>query len=162
MQIRKAFLSDLDSLSAVENQCFPASEAASRKNIRERLEYYPNHFWVMTDNGILVSFIDGLATDLPDLLDEMYERADMHNEQGEWQMILGVNTILEYRKMGCAGKLIRQAIDDCKAQDRRGLVLTCKEKLMGYYSKFGFVNEGVSKSTHGNVKWYQMRLKLDK
>jgi hypothetical protein len=29
-----------------------------------------------------------------------------------------------------------------------------------YYAKFGFVNEGVSGSTHGGVVWYQMRLKF--
>ena len=39
------------------------------------------------------------------------------------------------------------------------LVLTCKEKLVPYYAKFGFSDEGVSdKSTHGNVVWHQMRL----
>ena len=54
--------------------------------------------------------------------------------------------------------LSTMAIFDAKAQGRLGLVLTCKEKLIHYYSKFGFVNEGLSKSTHGNVEWYQMRL----
>ena len=39
-------------------------------------------------------------------------------------------------------------------------VLTCKEALVHYYAKFGFVNEGVSGSTHGGVVWYQMRLKF--
>ena len=39
------------------------------------------------------------------------------------------------------------------------LVLTCKEKLVPYYAKFDFSDEGVSdKSTHGNVVWHQMRL----
>ena len=50
----------------------------------------------------------------------------------------------------------------CKelSQGRKGLVLTCKEKLLHYYAKFGFVNEGVSASTHGGVVWYQMRLRF--
>ena len=34
------------------------------------------------------------------------------------------------------------------------------DKLIPYYSKFGFVNEGISESVHGNVTWYQMRLTL--
>ena len=38
-------------------------------------------------------------------------------------------------------------------------MLTCKERLIPYYVKFGFKDEGVSdKSTHGNVVWHQMRL----
>ena len=41
--------------------------------------------------------------------------------------------------------------------DLRGVVLTCKEKLVPYYAKFGFVDEGVSQSAHGGVVWHQMR-----
>mgnify|MGYP002146877470 CR=1 FL=1 len=55
-------------------------------------------------------------------------------------------------------ELIERAIADARAQGRRGLVLTCKDRLVHYYAKFGFVSEGVSESTHGGVVWYQMRL----
>ena len=107
----------------------------------------------------LIAFVDGFVTDEPDLTDEMYENAYMHNENGAWQMIFGVNTLPKYRKRGYAGELIRRAIADARQQGRKGLVLTCKERLIAYYAKFGFVDEGVSeKSTHGNVRWHQMRL----
>ena len=81
-------------------------------------------------------------------------------KNGAWQMIFGVNTIPECRKKGYAGQLIRCAIEQAKKEGRKGLVLTCKDKLLHYYEDFGFVNEGVSKSVHGNVVWYQMRLML--
>lgn len=52
-----------------------------------------------------------------------------------------------------------RAVGDARKQGRKGLVLTCKERLIHYYARFGFVDEGVSeKSTHGNVVWHQMRL----
>ena len=95
---------------------------------------------------------------LDKLTDEMYENASMHNEKGAWQMIFGVNTIPSYRQHGYAGELIRRAIFDAKAQHRKGLVLTCKDKLIHYYASFGFVDEGISESVHGNVVWHQMRL----
>ena len=57
-----------------------------------------------------------------------------------------------------AAQLLNRAIADARQQGRKGLVLTCKDKLVHYYAKFGFVNEGVSQSTHGNVAWNQMRL----
>lgn len=88
----------------------------------------------------------------------MYEKAEMHRENGDWQMIFGVNTIPAYRKKGYAGEIIKRAIADAREQGRKGLVLTCKERLIPYYAKFGFVNEGVSESVHGNVVWNQMRL----
>ena len=97
-------------------------------------------------------------TDEADLTDEMYEKAEMHHESGDWQMIFGVNTIPAYRKKGYAGELIKRAIADAREQGRKGLVLTCKDRLIPYYAKFGFVNEGVSESVHGNVVWNQMRL----
>lgn len=158
MQIRTATIQDLDALANVENECFPAAEAASREDIKARLEVYVNHFWLLYDDDKLVGFVDGMVTDEPDLSDEMYENAAMHNEDGAWQMIFGVNTIPSYRRKGCAAMLLERAIADAKAQGRKGLVLTCKDRLIHYYAKFGFVNEGISKSVHGNVTWYQMRL----
>ena len=82
----------------------------------------------------------------------------MHDPKGAWQMIFGVNTVPEHRKKGYAELLLRRAIDDARKQGRKGLVLTCKKKLVHYYAKLGFVDEGVSASVHGNVVWYQMRL----
>ena len=66
----------------------------------------------------------------------------------------------EYRRQGVAAALLERAIDDARTQGRKGLVLTCKDKLVHYYAKFGFVSEGVSGSTHGSAVWYQMRLKF--
>ena len=158
MLIRTATIEDLDAVTTVEAECFPPSEAATRADFEHRLSHYGDHFWLMFDESKLIAFVDGMVTDAADLTDEMYERAELHKESGAWQMIFGVNTIPEYRKHGYAGDLIKRAISDAKAQGRKGQVLTCKDKLIHYYAKFGFVNEGVSASVHGNVTWYQMRL----
>lgn len=158
MNIRYATMEDVKALANVESECFPVAEAATESDFVERVKYYGNHFWLMFDKDQLIAFVDGFVTDEKDLTDEMYENANMHNEDGSWQMIFGVNTIPNYRKHGYAGKLIQCAIEDARKQGRKGLVLTCKDKLVNYYAKFGFKNEGVSQSVHGNVVWYQMRL----
>lgn len=160
MEIRKATIKDLDAITAVEAECFPAAEAADRNTFARRLAVYPDHFWLLYDGETLVGFVNGMVTDEPDLTDEMYEKAEMHKPDGKWQMIFGVNTIPSYRRRGCAARLLEQAIQDAKEQGREGLVLTCKDKLVHYYAKFGFVSEGVSESVHGGVVWYQMRLKF--
>lgn len=160
MNIRTATLSDLDAITAVEAECFPPAEAATREELEERLKYYANHFWLMFDGDKLIAFVDGFVTDDENLSDEMYAKADLHKEDGAWQMIFGVNTIPSYRRHGYASELIKCAIDDARKQGRQGLVLTCKDHLVHYYAKFGFENEGVSGSTHGGVKWNQMRLKF--
>lgn len=159
MGIRTAVPSDLDALAAIEAACFPAAEAAGRDSISRRLEAYPNHFWLLeTETGEIVSFINGLVTDEPILRDEMYENAALHNEAGAWQMIFGVDTLPRYRRRGLAAKLMGHVIAQAEAQGRKGCVLTCKENLIHYYEKFGYRNEGVSRSVHGGACWYDMRL----
>ena len=162
MNIRNATMNDIEEITRVEAECFPVAEASTKEEFAERIKYYGNHFWLMFDEDKLIAFVDGFVTNEKDLTDKMYEQADMHDENGEWQMIFGVNTLPDYRRNGYAGELIRRAIHDAKQQGRKGLVLTCKEKLVSYYAKFGFLDEGVSeKSTHGNVEWHQMRLAFD-
>ena len=159
MQIRSATMADLPVLTAIEAACFPAAEAATEKDFAARLAAYPNHFWLLeADDGTVVSFINGLVTDEPELRDEMYADASFHNENGAWQMIFGVNTLPEYRRRGLAGRVMERVIADARAQGRKGCVLTCKDKLVHYYEKFGYRSEGVSASTHGGVVWYSMRL----
>ena len=159
MKITYAEEKDIAAIAAAEAACFPPAEAATEQEFVERIKYYGNHFWLLYDADKLIAFVDGFVTDEPDLTDTMYENACMHNENGAWQMIFGVNTLPEYRNRGYAGELIRRAISDARQQGRKGLVLTCKDRLLAYYAKFGFVDEGVSeKSTHGNVQWHQMRL----
>ena len=57
-------------------------------------------------------FVDGFVTDELDLTDEMYTNAAMHDENGAWQMIFGVNILPDYRKHGYAGKLICRMASD--------------------------------------------------
>ena len=159
MRIRTAVPADLAAVTAVEAACFPPAEAATEADFAARLSAYPNHFWLLEEeDGTLVSFVDGMVTDEPYLRDEMYEDTSLHDERGAWQMIFGVNTLPAYRRQGCAGQLLRRAIDDARAQGRKGCVLTCKEALVHYYETFGFVSEGRSQSTHGGAVWYDMRL----
>lgn len=158
MIIRTATMEDLKEIAAVEAECFPAAEAATEQEFKERLAAYADHFWLLFEEEELVAFVDGMVTNESDLTDEMFADASMHDENGKWQMIFGVNTIPAYRRQGCAEALLKQAIADARIQGRAGVVLTCKEKLLHYYAKFGFINEGISGSEHGGALWYQMRL----
>lgn len=157
-QIRTAAPADLDAVTAIEAACFPPAEAADRAALAARLAAYPDHFWLLLAQGTPVGFVNGMATDTPDLTDEMYENAALHRASGAWQMIFGLDVLPDWRRQGCGARLLRHAIAAAHAQGRRGLVLTCKARLVPYYAGFGFVNEGVSGSVHGGVTWYQMRL----
>ena len=162
MKIRLATMQDLDKITELEAMCFPPEEAADRESFQKRLEIFSNHFWLLEEeNGRgkqLISVINGMVTDIPVLVDEMFADADMHKEDGEWQMIFGVETRPEYRRKGYAGLLMNQVIEDCREAGRKGIMLTCKEELIPFYEQFGYINEGISMSKHGGAVWYDMRL----
>ena len=181
LPIRTATAHDLDAIDSLERACFPPAEAASRTSISSRLAVFPDHFWLLearrdtdtgdrdahgeradgagrTGGGLLVSFVNGMVTDQPHLLDDMYDHAEMHDPHGAWQMIFGVDTHPDYRRHGYAARVLRHAIDTARAEHRRGVVLTCKDRLVHFYASFGFRDEGMSASTHGGVPWHEMRL----
>ena len=157
-RIRAALPADLDAVARVEAECFPAAEAASRDALRARLASYPSHFLLLLDGDTVAGFVNGLVSDQPDLTDPMYADAAMHNERGAWQMVFGLDVLPAYRGKGCAKRLLEAFIGQARREGRRGVVLTCKERLVAMYAKFGFADEGVSDSTHGGVAWHQMRL----
>ncbi|WP_241218815.1 GNAT family N-acetyltransferase [Bifidobacterium dolichotidis] len=168
-------MDDLDALATMETACFPPLEAADTEVLAGRIECYPDHFWLMintddddidatfpaqVEEGTLMSFINGPATNQTDLTDEMFTDPNVHEEEGEWQFLLGVDTAPIYQNHGCAAYLLRRVILDSAISGRKGLVLTCRERLKSYYEQFGFFDEGLSTSCHGNGAWYQMRLVL--
>lgn len=160
MEIRTATMNDLLAIVEVEKMCFPPNQAATEKGLKERLEVYPNHFWMLENDVELIGFIDGMATNSPTINDDMFTDASLHEENGEWQAIFGVNTAPKYRKCGYAAQIMEKLILDAKNQGRRGCILTCKKELIHYYEKFGYKNEGVSRSILGGVVWYDMRLEF--
>ncbi len=158
MTIRLATPKDAEAIAELESICFPAAEAAGRETFEKRLNVYPRHFALAEENGKIISLVNGLATDKEDLTDEMYADTSYHCEKGDWQMIFGVETHPDYQGKGIAGEVLKFYIDKAEQEGRKGLVLTCKDKLVGFYERFGFVSEGISSSEHGGAVWYQMRL----
>lgn len=157
-KMRTASIADLDEISQLEASCFPEAEAATKETFRWRLNAYPSHFWVLEQDGKIISFINGPVTEEQDLMDEMYEDPAFCKENGKWQMVFGVVTHPFFQHQGCASRLMNQFILHAKEEGKSGIVHTCKKEKISFYEQFGFKNEGLSTSIHGGVPWYQMRL----
>ncbi len=149
---------DLDRLATIEAASYPKAEAASKESIKKRMESFPECFWILEEDGVIKSFINGMATDEEDLTDIMYDDASMHKKDGKWQMIFSVVTEKSYRGQGLAKQVMNKVIEDCRARGRKGIVLTCKDGLRLFYKEFGYKDEGISQSNHGDTIWYKMRL----
>ena len=99
VQIRNASLQDVDLLTDIEAACFPAAEAATREAFAQRLRYYARYFWI----------IDGFVTNQKTITDNMFEDASLHNPQGDYQAVFGLNVLPAYRRNGYAA-ILMQAI----------------------------------------------------
>ena len=146
MRIRTATQDDLDAICRVEAICFPASEAGTRESFAARLKVFPRHFLLLEDEGRLIGFVNGMVTDDRTISDVMF----------------GLDVLPEHRRKGYAGQLMRALIEHSREDGRCGCILTCKEHLLPYYTRFGFRNLGVSLSQHGGAVWYDMILEFSR
>ena len=154
MMFRYADINDLNRVYEIEKECFPESEAASFDSLKHRIEN--GFFLLLEEEHEILSFINGMYSNEKDLNDEMYE-GKYCVKNGYWLMIFGVDTPYKHQHHGYASMVMKEVIKNCKG---KGIVLTCKEHLIPFYSEFGFVDEGISSSTHGNVLWHQMRYEI--
>lgn len=158
--IRNVTMEDLDAVTEVEAICFPAAEAASRESFVQRIQTFPESFFVMETDGRIIGFINGCVTDRQTICDEMFEDSSWHMPEGPWQSVFGLDVIPEYQHQGLASVLMEHLIADAKAKGRKGLILTCKDRLIGFYEKFGYRILGVSDSVHGGAVWYDAILEF--
>ncbi len=160
INIRKVITEDLDAVSEVEAVCFPQAEAATEASFKQRIKTFPDSFFIAESDGKIIGFINGCITNETTIYDELFSDAASHSPNGDYQAIFGLDVIPEYRNKGIAAQLMNHMIDMSKLNGRKGVILTCKEYLINYYSKFGFKNKGISKSEHGGAKWYDMILEF--
>lgn len=160
IKIRRVSMDDLDVVSEVEARCFPEAEAATKTSFEQRIKTFPDSFFAAEIDGRIIGFINGCITNEKTIHDELFSNASLHNPNGDYQAIFGLDVLPEYRNQGIAAQLMNYMIEVSKSAGRKGVILTCKDKLIHYYAKFGFENEGVSNSKHGGAQWYDMFLKF--
>ena len=80
--IRMAKPEETGILAEIERICFPPQEAASPKQVEERMRTFPENFVVAEADGSPVGFINGGTTDKPYLPDEMYHDVNLHISHG--------------------------------------------------------------------------------
>ena len=76
--------------------------------------------------------------------------------------MFGLAVLPQKRHRGYASLLMMEMIEKARNENRRGLILTCKEGLIAFYEQFGFVNKGLSASVHGGAAWYDMVLDFER
>ncbi|WP_371364703.1 hypothetical protein SRRS_53090 [Sporomusa rhizae] len=158
--IRSVIAKDIQHVAEIEAICFPETEAAPRKSFEDRIAAFPEYFLVAETEGRLIGFINGCVTNSSVVYDELFYSTEHHVPDGENLAIFGLDVIPAYRGQGIAARLMNQFIQLARNTGRKSVILTCKDRLVHYYESFGYVNNGVSESTHGGAQWFDMTLAL--
>ncbi|WFR59650.1 GNAT family N-acetyltransferase [Anaerocolumna sp. AGMB13025] len=160
IKIRNASIEDLEGIAEIEASCFPEAEAAAWETLKKRIKTFSESFFLAELEGEIIGFINGCVTNSTAIYDELFSDVSKHNPKGNYQAVFGLDVLLKYRNRGIAGMLMNHMIEASKSAGRKGVILTCKQNLIPYYSKFGFENKGVSNSQHGGAIWYDMILEF--
>jgi ribosomal protein S18 acetylase RimI-like enzyme len=156
ISLRNVQDTDLEQLLLIENEGFLIEEAATKDAFEERIQLMPDTFIVAEKEGVILGYINGPIINQPYITDDLFEKIKESPKRGGYQSILGLAVSKQARNQGIAKILIEKMEELVKENEREGITLTCKLELVSFYEKFGFVNDGMSESQHGGVRWYNM------
>ena len=69
-------------------------------------------------------------------------------------MILGVDVLPEYRRIGLASEMMECYKNRERQNGRKRLILTCLESKVAMYQKMGYEDNGMSVSSWGGEQWH--------
>ncbi|RUT33420.1 N-acetyltransferase [Paenibacillus zeisoli] len=154
--LRNVQAADLEQLLIIENEGFSKEEAATKEAFIERIKIIPDTFIVAEVGGSILGYINGPIIAQPYITDDLFKEISENPKRGGYQSILGLAVFSQARGQGIA-KLLLAAIEDLAVEnEREGITLTCKQELISFYEKSGFVNHGLSESQHGGASWYNL------
>lgn len=159
-EITGASLDDLDVITSLEAHGFPADEAASKAAFAYRLKNFPEWFLTARSDGKIIGFINGILSGKKLITDDIYLPDSEAGTNGNNLLLFGLVVHADYRRKGIAENLMKAILEKAKNKGVKHVALTCRDRLIPYYEKFGFKNMGISESVIGNVTWNDMVIEL--
>ncbi|WPK11414.1 GNAT family N-acetyltransferase [Lysinibacillus louembei] len=154
--LRHVEMADLEQLIGIENEGFSSEEAATKEAFIERIQLIADTFIVAESDGKIAGYINGPVISQPYITDDLFKKIVKNPPKGGYQSVLGVAVTRHARNQGIASMLIKKMEELNEQNGRQGITLTCKQELIAFYEKLGFVNEGLSESSHAGIDWYNM------
>ncbi len=156
MQITTVKATDLSQIMAIEKAGFSPAEAGSEAAYQERIAKLGTTFLVARDHAVILGFIVGPATTARYIQDEMFAATPTNLERGGHQLVftLAVSPLARHQQVG--SQLLAALEADAKAKGRTSMSLTCLERLVPFYERNGFTNQGVAESSHAGETWYNL------
>jgi ribosomal protein S18 acetylase RimI-like enzyme len=126
----------------------------------ERIKAAPELFLVAVDkeNGKIAGFLNGISTNENKFRDEFFLDASLYDPDGKHVMLLGLDVLPEYRRIGLATEIVNVYCRKEKEKGRKSLILTCLDSKVEMYKKMGFTDRGIADSTWGGEEWHEMEI----
>lgn len=158
--IRAPKADDLAAVMRIERAGFTEDEAATPESMAERIATIPDTFFVAELDGAVAGFIVGPAISARYLTDDLFDHLTPNVAADKCVSVLSIAVDPDVRAQGVGTALLNAFADRAREQHRELISLTCLDRLVPYYAKHGYVNEGVADSQHAGEVWYNMVLSL--
>ncbi|MFF0826039.1 GNAT family N-acetyltransferase [Brevibacillus sp. NPDC003359] len=160
LKIRNAKIEDLPQLVAIEQLCFSKEEAATKEAIEKRIELIPDSFYVAEEDGEIAGFVNGPVIETAFITDDLFSDIKENRETNWHQSVLELAVAPHFQNRGVASRLLTYLETEARVKKRETITLTCKENLIPFYERHGYINKGFSRSEHAGATWYNMSKEL--
>ncbi|WP_461213578.1 GNAT family N-acetyltransferase [Lacticaseibacillus sp. GG6-2] len=160
IQFRSAQSSDLPAIMTIENAGFTPDEAATEASMAARINQYPETFVVAIEDAQVQGYIVGPTIAARYLSDDLFATAKPNSPTAPYLAVLSLAVAPSAQGRGIGSQLLTELRRVAAAQHRRGITLTCLQRLVAFYEANGYVNEGLSASTHAGEDWYNLVLDI--
>lgn len=151
---------DLGQIMTIEKAGFTPAEAATEASMAERIRLISDTFLVAKDGDTVLGYIVGPAFDQRYLTDALFEKSTPNSPTDRYQTVLSLAVGPDHQQGGLGSQLLTALAQVARQQHRQAITLTCLQRLVPFYERNGYVNEGVSASAHAGETWYNLVLPL--
>jgi len=149
----------LERAYAIESAGYPEDEAATKEKLLLRIRDAPQYFYGAFEGSQLLGFVCGTLSTQEQLTEEAMS---VHEPDGTTLCIHSVVVDEPWRRKGLATWMLQEYLAQVGEAGASRVLLICKEHLLGFYTKAGFANLGLSEIVHGQDPWFLCGLSTGK
>ena len=159
LRFEEADINDIEILAALEADCFPEDERASKETMASRIKAAGQFFLVLKEEQSILGFINGTC-----ILSNNITHDSMSNHEPIGRSLVihsvSVSKQMRRRKLGSAmlAYYVAKLNTDHFEIDR--ILLLSKAYLINFYISSGFKVDCLSSVVHGDEKWLELSLDL--
>lgn len=156
MEIRFARAEDLEQIIALEEANFSQEERIAAPVLAIYARHLQDTCLVMEDEGQLAGFLLACPTEQARVEDAIFYLTADKLPQGQHLAIASLSVAPAYQGQGVGTLLLAGLKEVAQSAGYKGIALTCKEYLIGYYKANQFEEIGSSLSQFGGQSWCDM------